>query len=134
METRRAAYQGFPSSRVRGLYGGWSATMGQGARRRAAIRQGCDRLYLVDGEKDVETLEAHGQVATAPPMGTMMTWRGEWVAYFYGAKFVRIIADNDANGTGLRDAWKIAKSFQVAGILHDVASVPEGKDVTDFFA
>src|SRR2546427_10617008 len=52
----------------------WDVTLDKGVRRvpyhldrlRAAIAKG-ERVYLVDGEKDVETLEAAGYVATTTP-------------------------------------------------------------------
>lgn len=99
---------------------------------RHAIATGIDRVFLVDGEKDVETLETEGYVATTAPHGTMGTWRPEWIAYFYGAVRVTIIADNDPDGQGLRDAWRIADSFEMLGVLFDVMQVPVGKDVTEF--
>jgi DNA primase len=102
-------------------------------RLRAAIAAGMDRVFLVDGEKDVETLEAAGYVATTTPLGNMGHWRPEWAAYFYGAKRVTIIADKDPDGKGAKDAWRVADSLQIIGILIEVKQVPVGKDITEFF-
>jgi len=118
----------------------WDLTLAKDARRvpyhlpalRAAIAAKVDCIWLVDGEKDVETLEAAGQVATTAPLGTMGYWLGEHVAYFYGATRVKIIADKDTDGEGLRDAWKVAKSLRLIGVRFDVVQVPVGKDITDF--
>lgn len=89
-------------------------------------------IYLVDGEKDVETLERHGHAATTVPNGNMGNWRGEHAAYFYGAARVVVIADNDADGQGHREAWDVADSLKVLGIPVDVMKTSVGKDITEW--
>ena len=53
-------------------------------------------LLLAEGEKDVETLEKLGFVATTSPGGSN-AWRDEYAGYFRGARVV-IVPDNDEPG------------------------------------
>jgi hypothetical protein len=68
-------------------------------------------IYVVEGEKDVESLRALGLVATTNPMGAGK-WRPEYSETLRGADVV-IIGDND--GPGSRHVE------QVAAALHGIA-------------
>lgn len=89
----------------------------------------CRTVYLVEGEKDVHTLEGQGLIATCNPGGA-----GKWKAEYSEAlrdAVVVIIADKDAPGQAharlVRDA--------LAGIADSVTIVESahGKDATDHF-
>lgn len=54
-------------------------------------------VYIVEGEKDVETLEALGLTATTNPMGAGK-WRAEYAEHFKPHHHVVILVDNDEAG------------------------------------
>lgn len=87
-----------------------------------------EEVYVVEGEKDVITLERLGFVATTCAMGAGK-WRAEYAQPLTG-KLVRIIPDSDT--PGLRHAADVARSL--VGKARDVRVVklPSGKDVTDW--
>lgn len=84
-------------------------------------------VWIVEGEKDVETLVGLGFVATTS--GGAGSWRPEFNEFFKG-RHVVIVPDADEPGKRYGD--------QVAHELFDLASqvrivrLPFGKDVTDF--
>jgi putative DNA primase/helicase len=91
-------------------------------------------VYIVEGEKDVETLKTRGCIATTPPFGAGK-WRASYVKYFLGLRVV-IVADRDAarsdgSSPGLDHAREIAESLE--GIAESVRVVQSkaGKDVSD---
>lgn len=61
-----------------------------------AVQDGAP-IWIVEGEKDVDTLAALGLVATCNPMGAGK-WRPEHTATLHGATVVNIVADNDTAG------------------------------------
>jgi hypothetical protein len=64
-----------------------------------AIRDG-RTIFVVEGEKDVETIRNHGMVATCNPGGACTkdeSWKAEWVDALAGARVV-ILPDNDDPG------------------------------------
>jgi len=85
-------------------------------------------IYVVEGEKDVETLVKMGFHATTSPMGAGK-FRSEY-AKFLKDRTVVIIPDDDPPGR--------KHAEQVAGIIRDVAkkvsvlTLPAGKDVSDW--
>ncbi|NNE69108.1 MAG: hypothetical protein HKN29_01960 [Rhodothermales bacterium] len=89
-------------------------------------------IFVVEGEKDVETLERFDLSATCNPMGAD-AWRPEYSQYLAGAEVV-VIADND--DPGRRHAKKVASSLLgTAKSVRVVTSLPgakEGGDVTDY--
>lgn len=89
-------------------------------------------IYFVEGEKDVETLEKHGLIATTTPMGAN-SWDDSYAGYFRG-KRVAVIPDND--GPGEAFAKKVAESISMVGRvkLLRLPGLPEKGDVSDFFA
>jgi hypothetical protein len=91
------------------------------------------QIYIVEGEKDVETLYSLGLVATCNPMGANK-WKEHYNQFFNNANVV-IIADNDI--TGQKHAIEVynhikdvAKSVKVACIEGN----KKGYDVSDFIA
>ena len=71
-----------------------------------AVKKG-ETVYIVEGEKDVETLRKQGLTATTNPMGAGK-WRREYSETLTGADVV-IIPDND--DAGRKHAQEVAKSL-----------------------
>lgn len=94
----------------------------------AAVARG-ELVWIVEGEKDVHTLEAQGMAATCNSGGGGPgKWLPEYSQYFRDA-VVMIVADNDK--TGQAHARAIRDSL--TGIAADItlAEALTGKDVTD---
>lgn len=88
-------------------------------------------VYVVEGEKDVETLEKQGIVATTSPGGSNGPWTPEFTAALAG-KDVIIIPDNDE--PGLNRAQFIATEINGQAERVTVVNLPVAfKDVTDYF-
>ena len=111
----------------------------------AAAKSG-ETLFIVEGEKDVAAMVAHGFPATCNPGGAGK-WKDDFAQYFAGAKAVRIIADKDKpdpknpkkKPAGQPHAADVAASLagKVPSVkvfeLPDVDGKPV-KDAHDFFA
>lgn len=86
------------------------------------------RIYVVEGEKDADTLNDLGYVATTMPGGA-----GKWLEIhteaLQGAK-VEILADNDE--PGMAHAKAVAAALKQAAIPARIWRTPKGKDVSDF--
>lgn len=90
-------------------------------------------VYLVEGEKDVESAERRGLLATCNAFGSK-GWRSYYVEPLRGRKVV-IVADNDAAGA----EWARLASESLAGIAASVKVVRTpldqvGADLSDHFA
>jgi len=90
-----------------------------------------ETIFVVEGEKDVESLKVIGIVATTSPMGAG-NWNKSYNHYLAG-KDVIILPDND--GAGRSHAEDIAKNLK--GIaksikLVNLEGLPDKGDVTDF--
>jgi hypothetical protein len=91
-----------------------------------------DRLVLVDGEKDVETLATFGITVTCPAKG-MGSWQDEHSRLLRGVKHVVMIADNEPHSD--LKAQRVQESLlKVAAVSCKVTRVPIGKDVSDYVA
>ena len=90
-------------------------------------------VFLVEGEKDVQTLEKLGYAATTA--GGASDWRPEFANYFTGAKEVVILPDNDEAGMAL--AEKEAKDIYPVAPVKIVTAInigmPKKADISDFF-
>lgn len=95
----------------------------------AAVAEG-HMIWIVEGEKDVHTLEAQGLVATCNPGGAGK-WRPEYSEHLREA-VVMIVADNDKPGQAHARAIRDALDGIAADIT--VAEATAGKDVTDHLA
>jgi 5S rRNA maturation endonuclease (ribonuclease M5) len=87
-------------------------------------------IWLVEGEKDADTLMDLGVVATTMPGGA-----GKWLDIHTDAlrgAHVQIVADNDEPGR--KHAEMVAKELLAAGCSVDVWQSPTSKDITDHFA
>lgn len=87
-------------------------------------------VYIVEGEKDVDTLKKYGYSATTA--GGASDWRKEYAQYFRGARVV-ILPDNDEAGQKLcRRIQKDLKNIASAVKVVHTSNAPKG-DVTDYF-
>lgn len=93
---------------------------------RAAIERG-ETIYIVEGEKDVESIENVGGVATCNSGGAGK-WRDEYAQFFKGAHVV-IVADNDA--PGVKHAQEISASLVAVTQSLSIVRPLHGKDATD---
>jgi len=84
-------------------------------------------IYIVEGEKDVEALEAVGAVATCNPGGAGK-WRAEYADYLSGAQVI-VVADKDEPGR--RHAAQVAASLKDKARQVTVVEARQGKDAAD---
>ena len=112
-----------------------------------AIRDGRP-VYVVEGEKDVETLERLGHVATCNPGGAdgsgggpgSQKWTDGHTARLAGADVI-ILPDNDGRGNGFKGqnhSWTVAmrlqgvaKRVRLIDIREACPELPEKGDITD---
>lgn len=85
-------------------------------------------VWIVEGEKDTETLIGTGQVATCNPGGAGK-WRAEYAALFAGAR-VSVVADRDRPGQA--HARQVADGLAgVAAQVRVVEPAEPHKDITE---
>lgn len=92
-------------------------------------------VYLVEGEKDVDTLKRLGKVAVSPPDGAGSKWKKEYTAALKG-RDVAIIADNDEPGWKFaveagNQLYNAAKSVRILDLKEIWPDIPEHGDTTD---
>lgn len=91
-------------------------------------------VYQVEGERDVESLEAIGEVATCNPMGAGVgKWRPEYNEFFRDADVV-IVADWDSEASGYAGqahAKTIYDNLIFVARRVRIVRAKTGKDVTD---
>lgn len=92
-----------------------------------------DVIFVVEGEKDVHTLESYGYVATTNPGGAGAAGQRKWLPNhtqsLLGAR-VLVIADNDE--PGLRHGRAVAGELAAAGIAVKLRVTPDPyKDISD---
>lgn len=85
-------------------------------------------VWLVEGEKDVDTLVSKGLCATTMSSGAGH-WEQEFTDILAGAEFVEIIADNDEPGK--KHALSVRELLLAAGGSCRVRVSTYGKDITD---
>jgi hypothetical protein len=91
------------------------------------------RVYIVEGEKDVEALRKLGLTATCNPTGAGK-WRTEYAQYFQDAD-VAILPDNDI--PGISHAGQIAKALKGIAASICICMLPglaDKGDVSDWIA
>ena len=93
----------------------------------AAINEQRD-IWVVEGERDADTVCGTGRTATTMPGGAGK-WLKEHTVSLRGAKRVIICADNDE--VGQNHAWQVSAELEDAGIPTMVLHSPVGKDVSD---
>ncbi len=85
--------------------------------------------FIVEGERDVDTLVSHGFIATTS--GGATSWRPEYAPHFAGRK-VCIIPDND--DAGRRFAETCSRDLKGISAIFTSLLLPNGaKDVSDWF-
>ena len=93
-----------------------------------AVRSGYP-VYIVEGEKDVETLRNLGYTATTA--GGVNDWRKEYAAYFTGARVI-ILPDNDGPGLELKERILRDLKHYAHSIRWTITSTADKGDVTDY--
>jgi len=91
-----------------------------------AVRKG-ERIYVVEGERDVHSLEQIGVVATTNPGGAGK-WRDEYAEALRGAA-VTVLADRDESGYD--HVLRVAESLHRVAAEVVTAEPAVGKDITD---
>jgi len=87
--------------------------------------------WVVEGERDVETLVGAGLLATTTD--GLRTWRAEDAEHFRGRPLAVVLPDNDA--VGLEHAERIAASLHAVGcpvVVLELPGLPPKGDVSDF--
>lgn len=88
-------------------------------------------VFVVEGEKDVETLRSHGFVATTAAGGAQAPWISAFTETL-GGREVIIIPDNDRPGWDR--ARVIARALLGTAVRIRVLDLPRAqKDITDWF-
>lgn len=96
---------------------------------RKAIDAG-ERVFLVEGEKDVHSLESLGLTATTA--GGVQEWQNGFSRYFLGANQVVILPDNDDPGRKMAiEAYTALKETVKKVVIVSTATTPKG-DVSDY--
>lgn len=103
---------------------------------REAIRKG-EPVYVVEGEKDADTLASLGKTATTQVMGAGK-WRDAHAAHLKGADVI-ILPDNDSPGREhaqkVADAlMKSAKTVKIIDLTGIDQGLPEKGDISDVVA
>ena len=94
-------------------------------------------VYLVEGEKDVETLMSHGLTAASPPDGAKSKWYPHYTEILTG-KDIIIIPDNDSPGkelarTEANELAGKANSVKIISLTDEWPGLPEKGDISDVF-
>jgi len=90
-------------------------------------------VFLVEGEKDVETLRALG-LRPATTSGGSQSWRQEFAQHFMNLDVV-LIPDNDAAGNNyVRDVHKSLADLPNSIRVLRLPGLQPGGDVSDWFA
>ena len=93
-------------------------------------------VYIVEGEKDADTLEKKGEIATTNPMGAGK-WKDSYSPFLKGCDVV-ILPDNDEAGCNhaeqvAESIYLYAKSVKVVHLPLFWKECPQKGDITDFF-
>lgn len=96
-----------------------------------ATASSAETVYLVEGEKDVETLEAFDLIATCNPAGALK-WDESYTEMLRGRRVVNL-RDNDEAGE--KHAAMVEEALQAATDFRSLLlpGLPVGGDVTDWF-
>ncbi|MCX6620620.1 MAG: hypothetical protein NTY38_06010 [Acidobacteria bacterium] len=86
-------------------------------------------LFIVEGERDVETLRDWGFIATTNSSGAN-GWRPEFNEFFRGREVI-IIPDNDE--PGIRRTAQIARGLLGIAARISILELEGAKDVTEWF-
>jgi putative DNA primase/helicase len=92
------------------------------------VKRTTENIFVCEGERDVETLEGLGLLATCNPMGAGK-WRAEY-SDVLRERSVVILPDND--GPGRAHAVTVCADLLRVGCEVRIVEVPEGKDVSEW--
>lgn len=92
-------------------------------------------IYIVEGEKDADTLISAGLAAVSPPNGAGSSWKKEYNEYLYN-KDIIILTDNDEAGEkhGIKVAnalSNVAKSIKLIPTTSIYSDICEKGDISD---
>lgn len=87
-------------------------------------------LYLVEGEKDVETLRDRSLPATTAPHGAQSAWLPQYTDTLRGCNVV-IVADNDK--AGIERGRRVFAELQGKAATVSLVKPAYGNDITDLF-
>ena len=87
-------------------------------------------VFLVEGEKDAETLRAHGFVATTNAGGCKAPWLRQYTEALRGREVI-LIPDNDP--PGLKRVADIARTLRGKVRRLVILQLEDGKDVAEWF-
>lgn len=102
-----------------------------------ALAKGDAVVWWLDGEKDVETAERHGLVATCPP--GFAKWDPKYAEFLKDAAEIVMVVDQDKEkpdgrlGSGQQNAITARLGFRSVGLKVRVVAPCMGKDLTDHF-
>lgn len=113
----------------------WSLTLPDGTKAGAGIlyrlpellASAPDAVYVVEGEKDAESLHSLGLTGTCNSGGSGK-WTPQHAAWLAGRDVI-VVADRDA--AGQKHALEVVESLMPIALSIDIAQAAEGKDVTD---
>lgn len=88
-----------------------------------------EQIWIAEGEKDVQALEAAGLVATCNPGGAGK-WRSEFSEVLADAD---VIVCADADAPGRKHAHQIARSLREVASSVEIVEAPNAKDVAEHF-
>lgn len=102
-----------------------------------ALKAGGATIWFLDGEKDVETAERNGLVATCPP--GFAKWDSKYADFLRDAAEIVLVVDQDKEkpdgslGAGQANAVAARNGFRSVGVKVKVVAPAVGKDLTDHF-
>lgn len=111
--------------------GGWNPGLGSTRRVLYRLPEVVEAaiVFVVEGEKDVESLRAAGFAATCCPMGAGK-WRDEFNPYFSG-KSVVVIPDGDK--PGLAHARQVIRGIRPVASQVILLDLEDAKDISEWF-
>jgi 5S rRNA maturation endonuclease (ribonuclease M5) len=112
-------------------YGGWSWKKGEHLilYRLPEVLE-APIVFVVEGEKDVETLRAHGFVATTNAGGAKAPWLPQYTEALRGREVI-LIPDNDEPGRAR--VLRIARALLGVAAKIVIVELEGAKDVSDWF-
>lgn len=88
-------------------------------------------IFVVEGEKDVETLREHGFVATTNAGGAKATWLPAFSLALQGREVIVVPDDDDS---GRKHARDVANNVLSHATSVRLLELEDAKDITDWFA
>lgn len=89
-----------------------------------------ETVWIVEGEKDVESLRQWNLIATCNPMGANK-WKPAYNAYLKGRSVV-VVPDQDKSGEGQKSGRLIHQNLKGVASEVYILNLPNAKDVTEW--